>query len=350
MRGRAWSAAVLLLAGVWWGARPPIAAGAGETAGDPGPLDAKGRPRIEKLGTIDCDLVETTPIVWKDRLYRFEWVRKEYRGNTTGKPYFRLVDHDTGEPTAPFAEGRLFGSAFVDGSTVYATGTSSEEGWTGRRVEVFASRDLRSWESWTALDLPGFGICNTSIARADGDYVLMFEIHKPAEEAGVPFTARFARSKDLRDWKLTPPECVYAKDRYTAPHCLRYQGGWFYDFYLEAFQGYQMRVVRSRDLRSWDPSPLNPVLEASEVDRKVLNPRLTKEERERIARARNINNSDIDFCEFRGRLVINYSWGNQEGVEHLAEAVYRGTEAQFLRGWFPAEVPKPAAPPAKSGR
>ena len=58
-------------------------------------------------------------------------------------------------------------------------------------------------------------------------------------------------------------------------------------------------------------------------------------QRTRIANAKNLNNSDMDFCEWQGRLVINYSWGNQQGVEHLAEAIYDGNEAQFLRGWFP---------------
>ncbi|MCP4450012.1 MAG: hypothetical protein GY809_01005, partial [Planctomycetes bacterium] len=43
---------------------------------------------------------------------------------------------------------------------------------------------------------------------------------------------------------------------------------------------------------------------------------------------------DIDFCEFNGRLIINYSWGNQGGTEFIAEAEYDGTSAQFLEGWF----------------
>ena len=38
------------------------------------------KPRIEKLGTIDCDMVETTPIVFGGRLYRFEYVRVRGRG------------------------------------------------------------------------------------------------------------------------------------------------------------------------------------------------------------------------------------------------------------------------------
>jgi hypothetical protein len=96
-----------------------------------------------------------------------------------------------------------------------------------------------------------------------------------------------------------------------------------------------MRVVRSRDLTRWEPSPLNPVLRASPDDRQVLNPKLSATQRQRITEATDLNNSDIDFCDWQGRLVITYSWGNQLGVEHLAEAVYDGTEAQFLRAWFP---------------
>ena len=294
------------------------------------PVDDAGRPRIVKLGTIDCDLVETTPVVFKKRLYRFEWVRKGYWNNKLGDDYFRFVDHATGETTPPFARGHEFGSAFVEGGTVYVTGTTNRS-----QVRMFASMDLKTWQSWLALDFPGFGIFNTSMCKAKGGYVLMFEIDKPMEQAGVAFTARFAKSKDLRHWELTPPECNYAKDRYTAPHCLRFLDGFYYDFYLEAHNGYEMRVVRSQDLIHWEASPLNPVLQASDEDRKIANPKLSPELRQRIATAKNINNSDIDFCEYQERLIINYSWGNQQGIEHLAEAVYYGTEKQFLRGWFP---------------
>jgi hypothetical protein len=300
------------------------------------PKDAEGRPLIVKLGTIDSHIVEATPIVFKGKVYRFEWIRKNYHGNTLGVPYFRLIDHATGEVvTPPFGQNHLFGSAFVDGDTIHVTGTSNEAGWTGRRVRIFSSTDLKNWETRDALDLEGFGICNTSVCKAKDDYVMMFEIHEPKEQAGEMFTARFARSKDLKTWEVTPPDHVYAKDRYTAPHCLRYFDGWFYNFYLEAHNGYEMRVVRSRDLIEWTPSPLNPVLRASEDDRKIANPKLTEAQRQEIAGAENSNNSDIDFCEFGGRLIISYSWGNQRGVEFLAEATYEGTEKEFVTGWFP---------------
>ena len=246
------------------------------------------------------------------------------------------MEHDTGTPTPAFAKGYHLGSAFVDGDTVVAIGTNI---WDGERIDLFLSKDLEHWEQRNALDLPGYGIFNTSMCKAEDRYVLMFEVGKPPEVAGKRFTARFATSTDLVHWELTPPECTYAKDRYTAPHCVRYLDGYYYDFYLEAVSGgYEQYVVRSKDLIQWESSPLNPVLQASKEDQQIANPRLTPEQQEKVRAAKNINNSDIDFCEYQGKLIINYSWGNQHGVEFLAEAVYDGTEADFLRAWFPEHV------------
>jgi dienelactone hydrolase len=301
-----------------------------------GPLDESLRPLIRKLGTIDLDLVETTPVVISNRLWRFEWVRQgvgqQYWANQRNTNYFRFRDAETGETTPPFADGHEFGSAFVHDGTVYVTGTQGRS-----RVNMFASRDLTHWETWSVVNDGRYGIFNTSLCQTADDFVLMFEIDRPQEEAGVPFTARFTRSKDLHEWKLTPPECNYTKDRYSAPHALRWVDGWFYDFYLEAHDGYEMRVVRSRDLVHWAASPLNPVLRHSARDKVIANPALTDAQRGRIANAININNSDIDFCEWQGRLMINYSWGNQQGTEHLAAAIYDGSLKPFLGGWFPAE-------------
>ena len=293
------------------------------------------KPLIEKLGTIDCDLVETTPVVHRDRLYRFEYVRGGYAGNDTDDSYFRFVDHDTGEAGKPFAAGYHLGNVFAEGDSLYVTGTNI---WDGERVDLFASSDMESWERWNALDLAGYGIYNTSLCRGRDHYVLMFEVGRPPEVAGQRFTARFAASADLRSWELTAPECTYSKDRYTAPHALRYLDGFYYNFYLESIEGgWDQRVVRSPDLVSWELSPLNPVLVASDEDRRIANPNLTRAERRRVATAENCNNSDIDFCEFRGEVIVNYSWGDQHGVEHLAEGIYHGTEAEFLEGWYPVD-------------
>jgi len=304
------------------------------------------KPRITKLGTIDCDLVETTPVVFRGRLYRFEYVRNQYWNNKTGDSYFRFIDHESGQAGKSFARGYHMGNVMVDGDALFVTGVNI---CAGERVDIFASRDMERWDSWNALNLPGYGLFNTSLCRANDSYVLMFEVGKPPEIAGVPFTARFATSHDLKRWELTPPECTYSKDRYTAPHCLRHLDGYYYNFYLEALPtGYEQYVVRSKDLVHWAPSPLNPVLRASDEDRQIANQSLTPEQRARVSEAENINNSDIDFAEYQGRLVITYSWGNQRGVEHLAEARFDGALADFLTGWFPIEetepTPRPSSP------
>ena len=293
-----------------------------------------GPPVIKKLGTIDCDMVETTPVVFRGKLYRFEYVRdKYYKPNTTGDSYFRFIDVATGEATANFAAGYHLGAAFVDGDTVYVHAVNA---WGGDRIQTFWSKDLVHWQDETGLGLPGWQIYNNGVCKGPDGYVMAFEIGAPPEETGAAFTSRFATSDDLITWKLTPKQCVYTKERYSACPALRYLDGLYYMVYLESYPGYWApHVVRSKDLVAWEESPFKPIMKHSDQDKQIANPGLTKEQRERIANAVNANNSDLDFCQFHGRTVIYYSWGNQHGIEHLAEAVFEGTEDQFLKGFFP---------------
>lgn len=316
----------------------------------------RNEPRIQKLGTIDLNLVETTPVVFRNRLLRLEYIRKNYQGNQLGKPYHRFMDVVRGQPLPPFAEDRDLGSAVAtgDGVNVFVT-----RGWGGGIVDRYYSHDLQKWRSEIALSLPGWSIFNTSACATDSGFVLAFEISSPPEETGIPFTIRFARSKDLHSWELTPPECVYAKDRFTACPTLRFFDGFFYMTYVEAKllpQGrtgiervipgtlaehmsgfdcsYETHIVRSSDLVHWENSPLNPILVCSDGDKKINNPCFTATQKEQIDRAVNLNNSDIDYCEWNGQTVIYYSWGDQHGTEFLAHAACEGPLNKFLQGYF----------------
>lgn len=294
------------------------------------------KPRIQKLGTIECDLVEATPIVFQGRLYRFDYVRTRYKPNQTGDSYFRFVDVATGEATPAFAAGHNLGSAFVEGDTVYVYGV---KGWGTENIYVFWSKDLKTWSSQVALARPGWTIFNTSVCKEQGRYLMAFEVGGPLEVVGRGFTNRFAESADLLNWKLLDEPRVFSKERYTACPSIRYLDGYLYAIYLEARPGptYETHVVRSKDLIQWETSPRNPVLRHSPEDKRIVNPKLGPEQRKRIAEAVNLNNSDVDLCEFQGKVVIYYSWGNQQGIEHLAEAVYEGTLESFLRGFFPEQ-------------
>ncbi|QEH39068.1 hypothetical protein OJF2_76800 [Aquisphaera giovannonii] len=296
--------------------------------------DAPAAPSIRKLGTVDLDMVEATPVVFKGQLYRFEYVRPGYVPNKTGESYFRFVDAETGKATPPFAGTFDLGCAFAEGGTMWAFGVDN---WDGETIAAFRSTDLEHWERRPALKLPGWGLFNTSVCKAGGRYVMAIEVGRPPEVVGVPFTTRFAESKDLLAWTLLPEACVYTKERYSACPTLRFHDGWFYMLYLEARPGptYETHLVRSRDLARWEPSRFNPVLKASPEDKQVANPNLTEDQRAKVRQAADRNNSDMDLCEFRGKTIITYSWGNQQGTEFLAQAIHDGPEAAFFKAFFP---------------
>ena len=91
----------------------------------------------------------------------------------------------------------------------------------------------------------------------------------------------------------------------------------------------------SERLRRAARTPVARTIPASATDQRIANTKLTPEQRKTIAEAKDINNSDVDLCEYKGRTIIYYSWGNQQGKEFLAESIYDGTLASFLKGWFP---------------
>ena len=307
------------------------------------------KPRIRKLGTISCNnIVETTPIVYKDELYRFEVVRRksftsenasslEHWSEAKDLPCLRFVHVRTNTSTPIFAEGYTFGFPYAEGDVMYViTGASAE--WGSDKLVIFRSCDLENWEQFTEIDLPGYRVFNMNIAKMGDVYTLLIEIDAPKEECGVKYTFRFLTSKDLREWTLTPKECVFQKDRYAgSPSIYTLENDpYYYVGYLEAYPDhhYANSIARSKDLINWEYSPVNPVLMYDDDDRLIGSPHLTPADRERINNSLNINNSDMELCEYLGRTIIYYSWGDQWGHEYLAEACYEGPMAEFLRAFF----------------
>ena len=99
---------------------------------------------------------------------------------------------------------------------------------------------------------------------------------------------------------------------------------------IDQFEEY---VARSHDLKEWDWSPRNPVLSYDDHDRQLVG-KFTPEEIDKIRSAKNINNSDLDMCEWQDGLYMVYSWGNQRGTEFLAEAAADCTEREFCESFF----------------
>ncbi|MDH5604092.1 MAG: GDSL-type esterase/lipase family protein [Cyclobacteriaceae bacterium] len=293
-----------------------------------------GKPLIQKLGTVDPDIVETSPFVFNNKLYRLESVKDYHRDNALGKPYLQVKEVESGNTLPYFGKGYILGSAFVPGDTAWVYGVDKPG---SPRVTVFWSTDLKNWKSKIALSAKGWEIFNTSVCKVDNRYVMAFEVGAPEEVTGVRFTTRFAESKDLLNWTILPEPRVYSKDRYTACPTLRYYDGYYYMTYLEhrPERQFETYIVRSTDLITWESSRLNPVLQFSPEDKLIYNTTLSEELQSEIVDHVNINNSDFDLCEYKGKVHIYYSWGNQRGIEHLAYAIYEGSERDFLKGFFP---------------
>lgn len=307
------------------------------------------RPYIRKLGTIECNnIVETTPLIWKGELYRFEVVRrKSFTSGTVTAHWSELDDapclrfvHVRSNAAMPiFAENHTFGFPYVVGDTMYVV-TGVGRDWGTEKLAFFRSGDLINWEKYAELHLPGWKIYNMNIAQKNGVYTLLVEISAPAEEAGPhPFTFRFLQSKDMTNWELLPSEYVFQKDRYAgSPSIYTFDADpYYYVGYLEHYPDYRFgqSIARSKDFINWEYSPINPVLMYNEFeDKQIASAFLTPEDRQRIEEALDTNNSDMEMCEYLGRTLIYYSWGDQRGTEFLAEAWYEGPMHQLLLAFF----------------
>ena len=298
------------------------------------------QPVVRKLGTYDLFIVEATPIVFKGRLWIMEYIRwmspdKHYRGNESGDSYFRFRDaEDMKTVTPPFAKGLHLGSAFVAGDCVVVTAV---EGWGKGRFYQTESMHLVHWtKPRVILEDSRWKGYNTTVCRADDRYVMAFELSAPKDLVGPrPFTMFFAESKDLREWKVIDG-AVMGREFYTGGPMLRYFDGWFYFFHLDGSyeKGFNTRVRRSRDLRHWDLSPAYAIAYGPE-DR-LIHPKgeFSAAELEYIAKAVDINASDLDMCEWNGRLFMFYSWGDQRGHEFAALAEADCTEREFCESFF----------------
>ena len=294
---------------------------------------------IQKLGSFDCDIVEANPVVWNNELLIFEYIR----GTSTTKSYYLNKDHDSyfrfrkvadNSFTTPFGHGLHMGNAVVaaDGRMV----VTAVENWGKSRFYQLESRDLINWSvPRLILDDPLQAGYNTSVCRVENKYVMVYELGKPTEKVGVPFTMFFAESHDLVTFRVIE-DAVFGKEHYTGGPMLRYFAGFYYIFYLNGSyeDGFETFVARSKDLKNWVYSSRNPVLGYGKKDYHTLDV-FPASEKARMLAAENINASDLDMCEFNGNLELVYSWGNQRGKEFTARATVPDmSEREFCESFF----------------
>lgn len=306
-----------------------------------GNMISKDAPVIRKLGVVG-KACEMTPFVWKGRLVRVEVdsVRTDPVKDIF-KWFFQIRDVETNKCYPPFGEGAHFCSAYCEDDIVYVFGSTERADGScgGDSIVMYRSCDLNHWEANTVIANPGWTLWNTSVCKGPDGYRMAIEVGEPVELVGKPFTTFFAKSDNLTDWEMmTPYETYrYNPERYTACPALRYSGGYYYMICLEELplKRYEPYIYRTKDFIDWEIGLHNPILFCSPEDRRpkpgmAFAPEFLENLRTRL----NINNCDVDLCEFCGYTYILYDTGDQLTFGCLCEAIYDGPLDQFLKAFF----------------
>ena len=286
------------------------------------------RPVLTKLPFAFSDEgrtpMENTPVIFHSRALLVACYRPGGYDAKGEDAHLYIDDLQTGQEIARFGKGHSFVSAFVNGDemNVFALEFSNfGHIIKSNGINRIYSTDLRNWKTEKAI-LPdkGESLFNSSVCRDDDGYIMVYETDHP-----VKFCFKFARSKDLSTW-IKAPGLAYTgeNNEYSACPVIRYFKPYYYVIYLHEHQsinqpkGYAPFMSRSKDLKEWELTPFNPVLEAGEGE--------------------GINNSDVDLFEYKGKTYIFYATGDQETWGTIRVAMYDGTEKEFFESHFPDGV------------
>ena len=135
-------------------------------------------------------------------------------------------------------------------------------------------------------------------------------------------------------------EIHYSDERYTACPVIRYipEDDYYYMICLEELplRRFESYIYRTKDFITWEIGYHNPIFWTSPEDRNVMDgvslpPDVIKE----IETQLNINNSDVDLCEFEGKTYIVYCTGDQMSMGgYVCMAVYDGLMKEFFENFF----------------
>jgi alpha-L-fucosidase len=290
---------------------------------------------LVKKGYLNSPLVETTPFVFRDRLYLAENYQafvdsaEKKLGADSHKDCLRIRDVDRNEVVSVALREHTFGTVFVWNDRAYAFASKYVPGKPWRTCtsgSMTSSADLLTWtEPRTVLEAePGEQVFNVAVCRGPDRFVLLYETNDPKY---TPFTFKYCESDDLVTWRRIPG-ALYGTDKYVGGPALYHEGGWFYTLYLEALPdtGYETRVTRSRDLKHWQDAPPGRPFLTFDRSRKNL-PLRPPELPEK-------NASDAELCYFRGRTIVYFTGSDQQVAGDLQRAEFERTPRELFERFF----------------
>lgn len=304
-------------------------------------LKKQWQTQLVKKGTIKPIMGETTPFVFKDRLYRLENWQKfmELPHATCGERYMedvvRIWDVEADRLVSVALTGHSFGMAFVWENRVYvysAAHPTNNQWRTVTEITLTTSDDLLHWTPPEVVlrAEPGEHLFNVAVCRGENRFILLYETN---DKRWPPFTFKFCESADLRHWTVIP-DAVYGRDKYVGGPALYHEGDWYYTLYLQDLGGkWETRITRSRDLIHWEDAPTaRPFLTFDET-------RPFQYWHQGESRSvKEINASDAELCEWKGRILVYFNGGDQQSSGDLQLAEFEGSQRQLFETFFAEPV------------
>jgi alpha-L-fucosidase len=280
---------------------------------------------------------ETTPFVFKGRLYRLENWQKfmELPRATCGERFMedvvRIWDVEADRLVSVALAGHSFGMAFVwnDRVYLYAAAHPANNTWrTVTEITLTTSDDLLHWSSPEVVlrAEPGEHLFNVAVCRGRGRFILLYETD---DRRWPAFTFKYCESDDLRRW--TPiPDALYGREKYVGGPALYYEGGRYYTLYLQDLGGsWETRITRSDDLVHWEDAPVGRPFLPFDGSRLFQ-----YWHRGELRTVHEINASDAELCEWRGKTLVYFNGGDQQSAGDLQLAEFDGSAAALLESFY----------------
>jgi hypothetical protein len=284
-------------------------------------ISQKPQAPLIKIPMNFGSVMENSPFIFGNKpLLAFNY-RDDTKNKTDGyknSMYLFIRDLCTGQELTRFGEGHSFVSVFVNGPEVNVFASEGTNYDWFQSIYRFTSTDLKIWKRELAIpQAGGEHLFNCSVCQDEQGFLMAYESNLP-----VGFCFKFARSRDLTSWEKIPG-LIFAGvsgKEYSACPVIRYFSPYYYVIYLHAaipgHNGWISFLARSKNLITWELSPMNPILEAGPGEGK--------------------NNSDVDLFEWEDRTWLFYATGDQATWGSVRMAMYDGPMKKFYESCFPS--------------
>ena len=282
--------------------------------------DYTTNPAIHKVAPA---VYEESPFVFNGDLYKAGFVRgwtSSVGASIMISKYDPVADRFNNIANIPWT--RLMGCVLSDNGHIYAFG-SSDISASGNKI-IQQEIDPATWtfrgaETVVVQASGAVKFYNSSVTKGPDKYIMAYETNE-----ATPFSLRFVQSTDLVHWNSIGALCN--ANFYSACPCVKYGAdGWYMLAYMWNNNGvYETAIARTNDFVNINTFQGVPGVYTAY--QQLLSPDAQE----------GINNSDVDWTEWNGKIFFVYLVGDQSTWGRQSEAWFNGTMIDLYHNFWPA--------------